>query len=101
VAYGIGGYNAKAIEGDYYFMLKNLGPSWAKHVSAVLRDEGDAPLTNEQEAGYLEAGGERRVKLVLLEPLSEEKPPASLWVKWRDDSGGPYEERSNLIAKWK
>jgi hypothetical protein len=82
--------------GDYDFTLKNLGPSWAKHVSCWLADSADEQLTAKVSSQYLEPGQERTVTLQVPERLWVNPVPFHLMVEWRDESGGPQIERSNL-----
>jgi hypothetical protein len=82
--------------GQYEFVLKNLGPSWAKHVSCWLANSAEEALTAKVSAQYLERGQERAVTLEVPETVWRNPPQVHLMVEWRDESGGPNQERSNL-----
>lgn len=91
-----GGYSRRSGSGDYDFTLKNLGPSWAKHIACWLADSTEEPLTPKVRAQYLEPGQERTVTLQVPERLWLNSVPFHLMIEWRDDGGGPHVERSNL-----
>jgi hypothetical protein len=93
------GYERSSGEGTYHFRIKNLGPSWAKHIAVDLRDDDGNPVTPGVTVGYLERGEETRATILVPQHLWEKQQPVSLWVAWRDDSGGPYEERSNAAVR--
>jgi len=92
------GYERSSGEGMYHFMLKNLGPSWAKHIAIKLRDE-DGNKVAGAIVGYLERGQETRASITVPQRFWEQQTPVSLWVAWQDESGGPYEERSNAAVR--
>jgi hypothetical protein len=93
------GFNRSPGAGEYYFLVKNLGPSWAKHISIHLRNIDEDPLTTEAIVGYLERGEEERATLLVPERLWQELTPVWVWVKWSDDRGGPHEQRANLHVR--
>jgi hypothetical protein len=85
---------------NYDFVLKNLGPSWAKHVSAWLGDyeSGDA-FTEHLNLGPIDVREERLVTMRVDKAIVHDRRQAALWVKWSDEGGLGHVERSNLHVR--
>lgn len=86
-------------DGDfsYRFTLGNRGPSWAKHVTGWLVEEGcdevrDSRnwLSSKGVGKDLSPGDRRDLRLRVAEAVVARDPKVRLVLMWYDDRGGPY-----------
>jgi hypothetical protein len=95
-----GGFHPEGETRVYDFTLKNLGPSWAKHVTAWLITKDGERVSDRPIGMPLEPGESRDISVpVRRKELWEEPVEVRLQVMWQDISGGPYYELSNLEVR--
>lgn len=82
---------------SYRFTLGNRGPSWAKHVTGWLVEEGCEEvrdsrnwLSSKAVGKDLSPGEERELRLRVAQAVVERDPNVRLVLMWYDDQGGPY-----------
>jgi hypothetical protein len=95
-----GGFRSEGERRDYDFTLKNLGPSWAKHVTAWLITEDGQRVSDRPIGMPLDPGESREITIpVRRRELWEQPVGVRLEVMWSDMSGGPYYEPSSLEVR--
>jgi hypothetical protein len=86
---------------EYYFTLTNLGPSYAKRVSAWLAqyERPNQSISDALDVGPLNPGQSKPVTLQVRRSLVDEHPSGLFFVRWSDESGGPYDEPSRTRVR--
>lgn len=89
----------KTREGErtYKFKLRNMGPSYSKHVRAWLQTTDGRKLGGLRIGFPLAPGDELPFEAPVPREMWEgDRPPLEVIVEWRNDRGEPETERSNL-----
>ncbi len=81
------------------FRVKNLGPSWAKHVRVWLVEPDDkAEISVGGEVGPLDPHQEAFASLSIPRRFRDERRPVELWTYWGDEAG-EHTERINIDVR--
>jgi len=80
----------------FEFVLRNMGPSYGKHVTAWLADGEGTPLSDAADPAPLSVNEQRAITLRGRTNALNEAVQVRLWVGWRDSHGQFRQEPSNV-----
>jgi hypothetical protein len=92
-----GGFRSKSSPEEYSVVIRNLGPAYARDISATLRNEGgQTVLAGHPETFSLKPGDQQRVKFTVRE--EHKGASVSLWVAHFDGRKGKHEESKRDVT---